>query len=400
MENQEGIVLTTEELKEKSIQEEPYRPGLEGVICNKSSVSHIDGKQGILEYRGISVKDLVENSNFEESAYLLLYSHLPSEREYSQFKTLLAKSRSITNTVREAITHFPVGMHPMVALQTATVLLQGEDYYADDVSSPRHNLRRAISLIARLPTVMAAFERYRNGEEPMPPQAKYNHAENLLYMLTGNPPNPEAAKVLDKCLILHMEHTMNASTFATRVIGSTQASIYSSISGGIGALSGFLHGGANERVIRMLYSIGHPDNVESFVDEKINSKSKIMGIGHRIYKTKDPRATLLQGLIPELLDAFPGVEVKTLYKIALKLEEVVDKKLSHKNLCPNVDFYSGIVYECLGIPIDLFTCIFAIARVVGWAAHWLEQVQDNRIFRPTQAYIGDHNRLYIPMQER
>jgi len=404
MENQEGIILTQDEPKEEAKAapktEESYRPGLEGVICSKSSVSHIDGTRGVLEYRGINVKDLVDHSNFEETAYLLLYSHLPSEREWSQFKTLLTKSRYISNAIREAITHFPVGMHPMIALQTATVLLQGEDYYADDICSPRHNLRRAISLIARLPTVLAAIERHRNGEEPIPPQSKYNHAENIIYMLTGNPPNPEAARVLDKCLILHMEHTMNASTFATRVISSTQASIYSSISGGIGALSGFLHGGANERVIRMLYSIGHPDNVESFVDEKITSRAKIMGIGHRVYKTKDPRAMLLQSLIPDLLDAYPGEEIKTLYKIALKLEEVVDQKLSHKNLCPNVDFYSGIVYECLGIPIDLFTCIFAISRVVGWAAHWLEQVGDNRIFRPTQQYIGDHNRQYVPMLDR
>ncbi|MEW6380391.1 MAG: citrate/2-methylcitrate synthase [bacterium] len=402
MDNQGNVNMVSIE-KPKGEQpkvEDNYRPGLEGVICNKSSVSHVDGLQGILEYRGINIRELAEESCFEETAYLLLYSHLPSEREFNQFKTLLTKSRYISNTIREAITHFPVGMHPMIALQTATALLQGEDYYADDVCSSRHNLRRAISLIARMPTILAAFERHRNGEEPIPPQSKYNHAENLLYMLTGNPPNPEAARVLDKALILHMEHTMNASTFTARVIGSTQASIYSAISGAVGALSGSLHGGANERVIRMLYSIGHPDNVESFVDEKLNAKAKIMGIGHRVYKTKDPRADVLQSLIPELLDAFPGEEVKTLYKIALKLEEIVDKKLSHKNLCPNVDFYSGIVYECLGIPIDLFTCLFAISRVVGWAAHWLEQVQDNRIFRPTQQYIGDHNRPYIPIKER
>lgn len=402
MENREGATLTkTEQPKtEPSKAEDSYRPGLEGVICSKSSVSYIDGQQGILEYRGINVKDLAEHSSFEETAYLLLYSHLPSEREFNQFKTLLTKSRYISNTIREAITHFPVGMHPMIALQTATALLQGEDYYADDICSSRHNLRRAISLIARMPTVLAAFERHRNGEEPIPPQSKYNHAENLLYMLTGNPPNPDAARILDKSLILHMEHTMNASTFTARVIGSTQASIYSSISGAIGALSGSLHGGANERVIRMLYSIGHPDNVESFVEEKLNAKAKIMGIGHRVYKTKDPRAIILQSLIPELLDIFPGEEVKTLYQIALKLEEVVANKLAHKNLYPNVDFYSGIIYECLGIPVDLFTCIFAISRVVGWSAHWLEQVQDNRIFRPTQQYIGDHNRPYIPIKER
>jgi len=377
-----------------------YFPGLEGIICSRSAISYIDGEEALLEYRGINIKELAECSNFEECAYLLLYSHLPSEREFSQFKTLLTKSRHLSTPIREAVTRFPVGMHPMIALQTATSLFQGEDYYADDVSSSTHNMRRAVSLIARLPTVLAAFDRHRNGEEPIPPRSQYSHAENLLYMLTGTAPNPEQTRVFDKSLILHLEHTMNASTFATRVIGSTQASIYSSVSGAIGALSGSLHGGANERVIRMLYSIGHPDNVENFVEEKLTSQSKIMGIGHRIYKIKDPRATILQNFIPDLLDTIQGEEVKTLYKIALKLEEVVNKKLAHKHLHPNVDFYSGIVYECLAIPSDLFTSIFAVARIVGWAAHWLEQVHTNRIFRPTQQYIGDHNRPYIPMAER
>ncbi len=381
-------------------QDGAYRPGLEGVICNRSSISYIDGEKGTLEYRGINIADLTEHSNFEECVYLLLYSHLPSERELNQFKTFLAKSRHLSTPIREAITRFPVGMHPIIALQTATALFQGEDFYADDVSSSTHNMRRAISIISKIPTILAAFDRHRNGEEPIPPRSQYTHAENLLYMLTGSPPKPEQARVFDKSLILHLEHTMNASTFTTRVIGSTQASIYSAISGAIGALSGSLHGGANEKVIRMLYSIGHQDNVEPFVEEKLGSGSKIMGIGHRIYKIKDPRATILQNFIPKLLETTSGEEIKTLYKIAIKLEEIVNKNLGHKNLYPNVDFYSGIVYECLGIPSDLFTSIFAIARIVGWSAHWLEQVNANRIFRPTQQYIGDHNRQYISLDER
>lgn len=396
MEKNNNVNNTVAQNRAKKI----YCPGLEGIVCSRSSISYIDGEKGLLGYRGINIKELAEHSNFEECAYLLLYSHLPSEREFGQFKTLLTKSRHLSTPIREAVTRFPVGMHPMIALQTATSLFQGEDYYADDVSSSTHNMRRAISLIARLPTILTAFDRHRNGEEPIPPRTQYSHAENLLYMLTGTAPTPEQTQIFDKCLILHLEHTMNASTFAARVIGSTQASIYSSASGAIGALSGSLHGGANERVIRMLYSIGHPDNVENFVEEKITSQSKIMGIGHRVYKIKDPRATILQNFIPDLLDTIPGEEVKTLYKIALKLEEVVNKKLAHKHLYPNVDFYSGIVYECLEIPSDLFTSIFAVARIVGWTAHWLEQVHTNRIFRPTQEYIGDHNRPYIHMAER
>jgi citrate synthase len=199
---------------------------------------------------------------------------------------------------------------------------------------------------------------------------------------------------------LHAEHSLNNSTFVTRVIGSTNASIYSSVSGAVGSLSGNLHGGANERVLRMLYSIGHPDNVEKFVEEQLSFKNRIMGIGHRVYKVKDPRAGILQELIPELIERRSGEEVKTLYNTALRLEEVVKKRLGDRKIYPNVDFYSGIVLEALGIPIDLFTAMFAMARSAGWCAHWLEQVSANRLFRPIQEYIGDHRRPYVLMEKR
>jgi citrate synthase len=377
-----------------------YRPGLEGVKACRSSISSVDGAKGVLEYRGINIRDLALNSNFEETAYLLLYNHLPSEREFSQFKMLMAKLHHLPGAVRDAIANFPVGMHHMLALQSAIALLQGDDFYADDISNPQHNLRRAVSLIAKVPTIIAAFERHRHGEAPLPPVSKYSHAGNFLFMLTGEPPDSVAAKILDRSLILHAEHSMNNSTFVARVIGSTNASIYSSISGACGSLSGNLHGGANERVLRMIYSIGHPDNVEEFVDEMLASNTRIMGIGHRVYKVKDPRAQILQGLIPELIETRSGEEVKNLYKTALKLEEVVTEKLGDRKLYPNVDFYSGIVLEALGIPIDLFTSIFAMARAAGWSAHWLEQITVNRLFRPAQEYIGDHNRPYVPMNKR
>jgi citrate synthase len=291
-------------------------------------------------------------------------------------------------------------MHPMLAVQSGIALLQGDDYYADDISSPQHNLRRAISLIAKMPTLIAAYERYRHGEEPLPPVSKYSHAENFLFMLTGEPPHPFAAKVFDRFLILHAEQTMNASTFVARAIASSNASIYSSISGAVGSLSGTLHGGANERVLRMLYSIGHPDNVAKFVEEQLNSKNKIMGLGHRVYKVKDPRASILEKYIPDLIEQISGEEVKTLYQIAKHLEEVAAQKLGARNIHPNVDFYSGILLEALGIPVDLFTTIFAMSRVAGWCAHWLEQVGTNRLFRPTQEYIGDHKRAYVPIEKR
>ena len=386
---------------QKKIDTNPdYRPGLEGVIATRSSISSVDGLVGKLEYRGHDVKELSEESTFEETVFLLLYNHLPDHREMKQHHTFLSRQKHLPLSVRQAIRQFPVGMHPIVALQSGISLLQGEDFYADEVSSPLHNLRRCISLIAKVPTIVAAFDRHRNGEEPLPPVSKYSLAENFLFMLTGEPPDPEVARIFDKCLILHAEHTMNASTFTGRVIASTQGSLYSAVSGAVGALSGPLHGGANERTLTMLYSVGHPGNVEEFVEERLATGAKISGIGHRVYKVEDPRAYVLQSYLPRLLELKRGEEHKMLYQTALRLEEVLKDKLGKKNLYPNVDFYSGIVYSCLGIPLDLFTTIFAIARAAGWCAHWLEQINHNRLYRPRQEYIGDHNRRYIPIDNR
>ncbi|NLH50838.1 MAG: citrate synthase [Myxococcales bacterium] len=377
-----------------------YRPGLEGVVASRSSISYVDGENGVLEYRGIDIRELTAHSTFEETTFLLLYNHLPDHRELAQFTTLMARQRVLPHAVREAIHNFPVSMHPMVALQAGIAMLAGDDYFADEIGTQRNNIKRCSSVVAKVPSLVAAFERHRNGEEPMPAQSKYSHAENFLFMMTGVQPHPEAARVFDKLLIMHADHSTNASTFTCRVIGSTLGNIYSSISGAVGALSGPLHGGANERVLRMLYSIGSPDNVEAFVDEQIATGNKIMGIGHRIYKTKDPRAELLQEVIPRLLEIQGGEEKQTLYQTALRLEEVVNQRLGQKKLYPNVDFYSGIVLEILGVPSDLFTTVFALSRVAGWCAHWVEQVSANRIFRPKQEYIGDHHRPYVPMERR
>ncbi|MHC4661893.1 MAG: citrate/2-methylcitrate synthase, partial [Planctomycetota bacterium] len=238
-----------------TISDDPnYRPGLEGVQACRSAICYVDGQAGKLEYRGIDVKDLAEYSSFEETIYLLLYNHFPVERELNQLKILSQKLRYLPAPVRNPIEGFPAGIHPLIAIQALIALLQGDDYYADDISNPHHNLRRAVSLISKTSTMVAAIERHRHGEQPLPPVSKYSHAENFLFMLTGEPPHELAVKAMDLLLILHAEHGMNNSTFTTRVIGSTNASIYSSISGAIGALSGFLHGGANERVVRMLYS--------------------------------------------------------------------------------------------------------------------------------------------------
>jgi len=380
--------------------ESQYRPGLEGVVATRSNISYVDGEQGLLEYRGIAVRELVEHSTFEETVYLLLYNHLPSVREMKHFNTLFSKQRMLPQSVRHAISTFPVGMHPMVALQSGISLLQGEDYYADDVSSQLHNIRRCISLIAKVTAIMAAFERARHSEEPMPAQSKYSHAANFLFMLTGEPPDELSTEIFDKLLIMHAEHTMNASTFACRVIASTKSSVYSSVSGAVGALAGPLHGGANERVLRMLFSIGHPDNVESFVADRLTTGAKIMGGGHRIYQVKEPRAIILQEYLEKLIAVRGGEEAQNLYATAKRLEEVVEAKLGTKKIYPNVDFYSGIVLDLLGVPMDLFTTVFALSRVAGWCAHWLEQVAANRLFRPKQEYTGDHQRPYTPIDRR
>jgi citrate synthase len=255
----------------------------------------------------------------------------------------------------------------------------------------------SIRLIAKMPTLVAAHGRMRNGDEPIEPRDDLSHAANFLYMLTGEEPDPLHERIMDVAFIVHAEHTMNASTFSAMVTGSTLADPYTVISSAIGTLSGPLHGGANEEVLEMLDEIGSVENVESYLEEKLKRKEKITGLGHRVYKTKDPRATLLQKLYGELTEQLG--EDPT-YEIARRIEELSRATLGAKGVCPNVDFYSGIVYRKLGIDIDLFTPIFAIARVAGWLAHWKEMLAHNRIYRPMQVYVGDHDIQYTPVDHR
>lgn len=380
--------------------EPQYRPGMEGQVAARSAVSYIDGIKGKLEYRGIDIGDLMNKSSYEETVFLLLYGDLPNSREFKRGRMLMSKQRNLPKSVMNAIYNFPVGLDPMQALQSAIPLLQGEDFYADDVDFQKHNLLRATSLIAKVPTIVAAFDRYRNDEEPMPPVSKYSHAENFLFMLHGVPPKKRMAVLLDKCLIAHAEHTINASTFTNRVIGSTTSSIYSSISGAVGALYGPLHGRANMNTLLMLEQIGSPENVEQYLDEALAAGKKISGLGHRVYKTKDPRAVLLEQEIADAIRSHGGKKDKVLFKTARRLEQVAAEKLGKKGVYPNVDFYSGILMNMLKIPHSLFTPVFAISRVAGWCAHWIEQVGQNRIYRPIQQYIGDHGREYVPIEQR
>ncbi|HEY7327618.1 MAG TPA: citrate synthase [Gemmataceae bacterium] len=378
------------------MNEPEFRPGLADVPVAESAVSFIDGKRARLEYRGMAVETLAKESCFEETAWLLLKGELPTQRQLAAFDHQLRHHRRIKYKLIDLIKCLPETGHPMDALQ-AGVAAMGMFYPARDVANEQNNWDSVIRLIAKLPTIVAAFHRLRHGDAPITPRDDLAHAANFYYMLTEQEPSPAVAKVLDACLILHAEHTMNASTFSGRVTGSTLANPYTVISSAIGTLTGPLHGGANEQVLDMLDEIGSPDNVHTWLDDAIKHKKKIMGLGHRVYKVKDPRATVLQELAEHV---FVETGRPKLYQLAVEVERVSAGVLGPKGIYPNVDFYSGIVYLSIGIPRDLFTPIFAIARVAGWLAHWLEQLKNNRIFRPEQIYVGKHDVPYVPLEQR
>lgn len=373
-----------------------YKPGLEGIPATQSSISHVDGINGILEYRGINIKELAANSSFLETTYLLIWGELPDELKLKEFKKDILDHRRIKYHIRDMMKCFPETGHPMDALQTSAAAL-GLFYSRRALDNPEYIRNAVVRLLAKIPTMVAAFHQMRRGNDPVKPNDQLDYASNFLYMLTERKPTEIAAKVFDVCLTLHAEHTINASTFSAMVTASTLTDPYGVIASAVGTLAGPLHGGANEEVLVMLQEIGSVENVLPYVEEKIATKQKIMGFGHRVYKVKDPRASILQNLADEL---FKETGYDSYYKIALELEKVVEGKLGAKGIYPNVDFYSGLVYKKLGIPDDLFTPIFAIARVAGWLAHWKEQLAVNRIFRPTQVYTGNHNAPYIPMEKR
>ena len=372
------------------------RPGLADVPVAESAISFIAGKRARLEYRGIAVETLARESCFEETSWLLLKGELPTQRELADFDDRIRHHRRIKYKLKDLIKCLPETGHPMDALQ-ASVAAMGMFYPARDVSNAESNWNSVIRLIAKLPTVVAAFHRYRFGDEAIEPRDDLDHAANFYYMLFEREPSPAVRKVLDACLILHAEHTMNASTFSGRVTGSTLANPYTVISSAIGTLTGPLHGGANEEVLDMLDEIGSAKNAGPWLDDAVAGKKKIMGFGHRVYKVKDPRATVLQELAENV---FAESGRPKLYELAMELERVAAGVLGPKGIYPNVDFYSGIVYQSLGIPRDVFTPIFAIARVAGWLSHWLEQLKNNRIYRPEQIYVGKHDVTYVPLEKR
>ena len=382
-----------------------YQPGLEGVPATKSTISYLDGKQGILTYRGYPIVELAENSTFEETAYLLLDGELPTTGQLDRFDNQLRRHRRVKYNIREIMRSLPVTGHPMAMLQTAVSSLGM--FYPNDVpiqirepgdESDQYVHGHSIRILARVATLVAMWNQMRLGNDPIPPRSDLSYAANFLYMFTGYEPDPLVARIMDVCLILHAEHSINASTFAAMVTGSTLATPSYVIAAAVGTLAGPLHGGANEHVIQMLEAIGSPENAHAWLDAKLEAKEVIWGMGHREYKVKDPRATLLQKLMNELARS-RGV-VSPLFETALALEEACEEKLSPKGVYPNIDYYSGILYRELGIPTDQFTSIFAIARTAGWLAHWREQVSENRIFRPTQIYSGQQPRKYLPISQR
>jgi citrate synthase len=376
----------------------PYVPGLAGVPAARSSVCFVDGERGRLQYRGYPVEILADRCTYEEVAYLLLLGDLPTEHELSNFKSALAAERRLKFRIVDMLKLFPESGHPMDAL-ASTITAMGMFYPGDHVRDPEYMRISAIRLISKVPTIVAAFHRIRRGDDPIPPRADLGHAANFLYMLTGDEAEPLVASALDTMLVLHAEHSMAPSTFCARVASSTLADPYAVVSTAVTTLSGSLHGGANEEVLRMLRSIPAtgPGAIREWAEDRLSRREKISGFGHREYKVKDPRATIEQRMIDELFERFGRSAV---YDTAVELEAQMIALVGDRGLYPNVDYYSGIVYEMLGLPTDLFTPMYAVARIAGWLAHLLEQVQNNRMFRPSQIWEGQIDRHYVARADR
>ncbi len=375
-----------------------YAKGLEGVIAAESSICRIDGENGKLYYRGYPIADLAKYSSFEETTFLLLYERLPTQGEMNAFTKRMRESRRLAAPILEMIRTFPVGAHPMELLQSVIAYLSG--YVEHKIQhSATCNCRDTLHQIVQLASVVAAYKRYRDGEEFVPPRMDLSHGANFLYMLRGTEPEPYEGEIMDKCLILHAEHGFNASTFTARVVASTLSTCYSSISAAMGALYGSLHGGANEKVMLMVEQIGSKENVEKWVNNALDNHQKIMGMGHRVYHAKDPRSIIMENFLEELSEKKGDSRYLDILK---EVERVFRARMetSGKPIYPNVDFFSGAVYSLLGIPKQLFTPLFAVARVAGWLSHILEQRVDNRIYRPKSLYKGPEAAEYVPIENR
>ncbi|WP_418282449.1 citrate synthase [Halorubrum sp. DTA98] len=376
--------------------------GLEGVLVAESGLSHVDGEVGKLVYRGYDIDDLAHEATYEEVLYLLWNGELPTRTELDAFTAELDAEHDVHDDVLETVTQLAdAGERPMAALRTATSMLSAYDPETDaDAEDREAALNKGRRITAKMPTVLAAFERARQGNAPVDPDPDLSHAANFLYMLTGTEPDAVSEETFDMALTLHADHGLNASTFAAMVIGSTMADVYSGVVGGIGALSGPLHGGANQDVMEVLHEVDDSakDPVQWITDAR-DAGRRIPGFGHRVYKVKDPRAHILEEKLRDLSES--ADDTKWLeYTTAIEEYLSEDEGLAEKGIAPNVDFFSGSVYDHLGIPMDLYTPIFAVSRAGGWIAHMLEYQEDNRLIRPRARYTGATDAEFVPIDER
>jgi citrate synthase len=379
--------------KEASATASAASAGLRGVVAASSSIGDVNGEKGELIYQGINIHDLANNSTFEEVVFLLWNGRLPKRDELDELKGNISANYELHPAVLELMRRFPKDAEPMNSLRTAVSALAFYDRRARDTSREA-SIATATRLTAQFPVIVAARDRLRNGKEPIDPKPELNIATNFLYMLKGEMPSAEDAHVLDVALILQADHELNASTFTARVVAGTLADMYAAVTAAIGALSGPLHGGANTNVMKMLLEIGDVENTEQYVKDALAAKRKLMGFGHAVYKTEDPRATNFRRFSKELAERSGNSKW---YEMSLKIEETIKRE---KGLYPNVDFFSASTFYMMGIPLDLYTPIFAVSRISGWTGHILEQYANNKLIRPRAEYVGPRDVPYVPIDER
>jgi citrate synthase len=367
--------------------------GLRDVPAAPSSICYIDGNEGYLSYRGYNIHDLATHCSFEEVIYLLWHGKLPKQAEVDELRAQLNANAAAPAQVLELMAAFPKDAVPMTALRTAISALA---FYDPDTgnSATEANERKALRLMAQTGTLVAAFDNIRNGRQPIAPRTDLSFAANFLYMLTGKEPDDIEERAFDIALTLHADHEFNASTFAARVTAATLADVYAAVTAGMGALSGPLHGGANEQVMRMLLDVGTIEGAENWIRTKLANKEKVMGFGHAVYRTEDPRATHLRRMSQEIGKRQGDTKW---FDMSWRIEEIVK---AEKGLNPNVDFYSASTYYQLGIALDLYTPIFGVSRMSGWTAHILEQYANNKLIRPRSEYTGELNLEFVPMEKR
>ncbi len=365
--------------------------GMEGVYVDTSAICYIDGKGGKLYYRGYDVEELPERSSYEEVVYLLWYGRLPKKKELEEFKKNLAKNRFLPGEVLELMDKLPKSVHPMGALRTIISYLGNLD--GEPSLSTGDVYQKGISVTAKMPTIIANLWRTKNGLDYVEPKTELGHAANFLYMLRGEEPTLREEKSLDVALILYAEHEINASAFTVMTVGSTLSDYYSAVVAGIGALKGPLHGGAVEEALNQFIEVGSPERAEEWFWETLRSGKRIMGAGHRVYKTYDPRARIFKNYARELGNP-------RLFEVAERIEELVETHLAEKGVHVNVDYWAGIVFHALGIPPELYTTVFAMGRIAGWTAHLAEYLTHNRLIRPRLKYVGEIGKRYVPIEER